>query len=170
MPQEPQWCDIDAKLGPLTRYVNLRVAHPPGILLVIDPGMHHGTCVTHVPWCMSGTLLFGGRENVPGIPGACTTRNFRYLARDPCTKHCGLSWRLTQASYSAYSPVLHNYDMIWALYLQLSRYMQYSSNSVILFGHHAGISSPHTISIARGIVGGTIYQYDARTISSYQHY
>ena len=19
-----------------------------------DPGMHHGTCVTHVPWCMSG--------------------------------------------------------------------------------------------------------------------
>ena len=22
--------------------------------LVSDPGMHHGTCVTHVPWCMSG--------------------------------------------------------------------------------------------------------------------
>ena len=22
-------------------------------LLVSDPGMHHGTCVTHVPWCMS---------------------------------------------------------------------------------------------------------------------
>ena len=22
---------------------------------VSDPGMHHGTCVTHVPWCMSGT-------------------------------------------------------------------------------------------------------------------
>ena len=30
------------------------------------PGMHHGTCVTHVPWCMSGLLTRGG-----GIPGAC---------------------------------------------------------------------------------------------------
>ena len=23
---------------------------------VSDPGMHHGTCVTHVPWCMQGSL------------------------------------------------------------------------------------------------------------------
>ena len=38
---------------------------------VSDPGMHHGTCVTHVPWCMSGLLTRGGGENVPGIPGAC---------------------------------------------------------------------------------------------------
>ena len=28
-------------------------------LLVSDPGMHHGTCVTHVPWCMSGSLTCG---------------------------------------------------------------------------------------------------------------
>ena len=41
-------------------------------LLVSDPGMHHGTCVTHVPWCMSGSLTCGDGENVPGIPGACT--------------------------------------------------------------------------------------------------
>ena len=39
--------------------------------LVSDPGMHHGTCVTHVSWCMSGSLTRGDRENVPGIPGAC---------------------------------------------------------------------------------------------------
>ena len=39
--------------------------------LVSDPGMHHGTCVTHVPWCMSGSLTCGDGENVPGIPGAC---------------------------------------------------------------------------------------------------
>ena len=51
--------------------------------LVSDPGMHHGTCVTHVPWCMSGSLNRGGGENVPGIPGACATRNFTYLARGP---------------------------------------------------------------------------------------
>ena len=39
--------------------------------LVSDPGMYHGTCVTHVPWCMSGSLTCGDGENVPGIPGAC---------------------------------------------------------------------------------------------------
>ena len=38
--------------------------------LVSDPGMHHCTCVKHVPWCMSGSLTCGG-ENIPGIPGAC---------------------------------------------------------------------------------------------------
>ena len=51
--------------------------------LVSDPGMHHGTCVTHVPWCMSGSLTRGGGENVPGIPGACATSNFAYLVRGP---------------------------------------------------------------------------------------
>ena len=26
---------------------------------VSDPDMHHGTCVTHVPWCMPGLLTSG---------------------------------------------------------------------------------------------------------------
>ena len=47
-----------------------------------DPGMHHGMCVAHVPWCMSGSLTRGGGENVPGIPGA--TRNCAYLVRGLC--------------------------------------------------------------------------------------
>ena len=51
--------------------------------LVSDPGMHHGTCVTHVPWCMSGSLTRGDGENVPGIPGACATHNLAYLVRGP---------------------------------------------------------------------------------------
>ena len=46
--------------------------------------MHPGTCVTHVPWCMSGSLTCGGGENVPAIPGACATRKFTYLVRGPC--------------------------------------------------------------------------------------
>ena len=49
--------------------------------LVSDPVRHHDTCVTHVPWCMSGSLTRGGGENVPGIPGACTTRDFTYLEK-----------------------------------------------------------------------------------------
>ena len=40
--------------------------------LVSDPGMHHGTCVTRVPWCISGSLTHGGGENVAGIRSACT--------------------------------------------------------------------------------------------------
>ena len=54
--------------------------------LVSDPGIHHGTCVTHVPWCMSGSLTWGGGENVPGIPGACASRNCTYLARGPWSR------------------------------------------------------------------------------------
>ena len=42
-----------------------------------DPDTHHSTCVTHVPWCMSGSLTRGDGENVPGIPGACVTHNLR---------------------------------------------------------------------------------------------
>ena len=49
--------------GPLVRYVKLRVAHAPGMPgtfspppRISDPDMHHGTCLTHVPWCMPGSL------------------------------------------------------------------------------------------------------------------
>ena len=56
-------CRFGHSLGPLSRYVKLRVAHVPGMLgkfspppRVSDPDMHHGTCVTHVPWCMPGSL------------------------------------------------------------------------------------------------------------------
>ena len=65
---------------PLTRRVKFRVAHAPRMPgtfspppRVSDPDMHHGTCVTHVPWCMAGSLTIGllwsrGRENVPAFP------------------------------------------------------------------------------------------------------
>ena len=51
--------------------------------LVSDPGMHHDTCVKHVPWCMSGSLTRDDGKNVPGIPDAWATLNFMYLARGP---------------------------------------------------------------------------------------
>ena len=56
----------DTPHGPLTRNVKLRVAHAPGMpgtfsspARISDLGMHHGTCVTHVPWCMPGSLTRG---------------------------------------------------------------------------------------------------------------
>ena len=45
--------------------------------------MHHGTCVTHVPWCTSGSLIRGGGEDVPSIPVKCATSTFTYLVRGP---------------------------------------------------------------------------------------
>ena len=61
--------------------------------------MHHGTCVTHVTWCMSWSLTRGGGENVPGIPGACATRNFTYLIRGPCTEMTDFGSRHTLEVY-----------------------------------------------------------------------
>ena len=76
-------------------------AHAPGMAgtfspppRVSDPDMHHGTCVTLVPWFMSGSLtssfLWSRRagENEPGIPCACATHNFTYLARGPFLTLC----------------------------------------------------------------------------------
>ena len=82
-------------LSQVTSFMQLGMlcAHAPGMLgmfsrqrlqrkpLVSNSGMHHGTCVTHVLWCMSGSLTHGSGEN---IPDACATRNFTYLARGPC--------------------------------------------------------------------------------------
>ena len=62
----PQSCTKPSIHGPLTRYVKFWVAHAPGMPgtfspppRVSDPDMHHGTCVTHVPWCMPGSLTSG---------------------------------------------------------------------------------------------------------------
>ena len=83
------------KHGPLARYVQLWVAHAPGMPFtfstppwVSDPDIHYGTYVTHLPWWMLRSLISDflrnrWRENVPGTPGSCTTRHFTYLARGP---------------------------------------------------------------------------------------
>ena len=50
--------------GLLARCVGLWAAHAPEMPgtfslppRVIDPDMHHGTCVTHVPWYMPGSII-----------------------------------------------------------------------------------------------------------------
>ena len=52
--------------GSLARNIKLRVVHVPGMpgtfsppSRVSDPDMRHGTCVTHVPGCMLGSLTSG---------------------------------------------------------------------------------------------------------------
>ena len=85
--------------------------------LVSDPDMHHGTCVTHVPWCMSGSLTGDSGENVPGIPGTCTTRNFTYLARGPW-KHFFL--RLTKLGSDAGDYIIQMWPRRQRIYKRLA--------------------------------------------------
>ena len=73
--------------------------------LVSDPGMHQGTCVTHVPWCMPVWLTRGGGENVPGIPCACATRNFTYPVRGPCSQVLQLLWRSDTRRFFCACPI-----------------------------------------------------------------
>ena len=87
---------------------------------VSDPDMHHGACVTHVLWCMPGSLISGffkvcGEENVPGIPGECATSNFTYLAngygwvflktavRVTCYAHQGLTMKYFETAVYPYT-------------------------------------------------------------------
>ena len=74
-----QWCEnMWYYYRPLTRYVKLRVGHAPGILgtfsrhwrqrppLVIDPRMHHGSCVMQMPPWMHvgiGNLWWRGKRS-----------------------------------------------------------------------------------------------------------
>ena len=81
--------------GSLVRYIKLRVVHAPGREHF---SRHRGlailTCITALAWrtCRDAfrdrwlvvSFDVSGRENVPGIPGTCATRNFTYLVRVPC--------------------------------------------------------------------------------------
>ena len=75
---------------PLTKYSKLRFAHAPGMPGtfspppgVADPDTYHGTSVTHVPWCMPGSLTssflwsrWWGK--LFWLAGACATCSFAY--------------------------------------------------------------------------------------------
>ena len=73
--------------GPLTRNVKLWAAHAPGMPWtfspppqISDPDMHHGTYVKHIRDRLLAVFFeVDGGENVPGILGACSIRNFTYL-------------------------------------------------------------------------------------------
>ena len=72
-------------------------------------GLAIPTCITARAWrtcrdaCRDRQLAVsfkvGGGENVPGIPGACATRNFTHLARGPCTDRQRPVQRIIWASH-----------------------------------------------------------------------
>ena len=54
--------------------------------------MHYGTCVTHVPWCMSGSLTRSGRENVRSIPGDMRIPQFYVSGKKPMRTNTLNTW------------------------------------------------------------------------------
>ena len=86
---DTQICGLRMRRECRERFPRHRLQRNP---LVSDPGMHPVTCVTHVPRCMSGSLTRSGGENVPGIIGACATRNFAHLVRIPCQRYLARSY------------------------------------------------------------------------------
>ena len=89
--QDTSNCTLRMRRECRERFPHHRLQKKP---LVSDHDMHHGTCATHVPWCMLGLLTRGGGENVPGIPGACATPNFTIwqeahgMVLELHSKHC----------------------------------------------------------------------------------
>ena len=59
---------------------------PPPQMRVSDPYMHRGTCVTHVPWCMPGSLTSGFLWNKLREKRSRHSANssFTCLVRGPC--------------------------------------------------------------------------------------
>ena len=107
------WSQKARSHGPRARYVILRVAHASGMPGTFsppprgsDPNMHHGTCVTHVPRCMPGSLTSGflssrwrGKRPRHSLrmrnPQFCVSSkrpisSFAYLIRGPSATSLGL--------------------------------------------------------------------------------
>ena len=89
--------------GPLTRYAKLWVAHAPRVPgtfprhrkrkpLVSSLGMHHDTCVTPVPWCMSGSLTGGWRGKRTRHPWRMRNPQFYLSGKRPMSGIWYTTW------------------------------------------------------------------------------
>ena len=67
--------------------------------LISDPGMDHGTCVTHVPWCMSGSLTAAGKT-FPVFPAHAQPAILRI-------------WQEPHSPFSCISILLHEAETLW---------------------------------------------------------
>ena len=73
-------CGLRMSRGCRERFPRHRFQRKP---LVSDPGMHHGTCVTHVPWCMSGIANLRWRGKRSRHSRRMRNPQFTYLVRGP---------------------------------------------------------------------------------------
>ena len=70
--------------------------------LVSDPGIHHGTCIMHVPWCMSGSLNCGD--------GGKRSRHSRRMRNSQF--YISGKRRMGQCVYYSFRPRLHKKTLV----------------------------------------------------------
>ena len=83
---------------------------------VSDPGMHHGTCVTHVPWCMPGSLI-------SGFLWSWWRGNRPRLSRRMCNLQFYVTGKRSMRIHFSNSNFVF-YDIAWLLSLKLLRWHQ----------------------------------------------
>ena len=117
--------------GPLTRYVKLRVAHAPGMPVtfpppprVSDPDMHHGTCVSHAPWCMQRSQTRGFLSRWRGKHSRHSRRmhNPQYYVsgkRPMC--HIRIGWTSSERLLLVCPLFMCILDLSWALQWRITR-------------------------------------------------
>ena len=110
--------------------------------LVSDPGMHDGTCVTHVPWCKSGSLTCSGGGNVPGIPGTCAPAILRIWQEAHAMLFMGICWAYCENLYQ-YS---HNHNTVKSIFIDTHRNTSKRKRTVCII---PGMFIEHALSINR---------------------
>ena len=76
--------------------------------LASNPGVHHGTCVTHVPWCMSGSRWRGKRSR---HSRRMRTSNFTNPTRGSCWELS--SWLLLGDCYRTHLMISQHWFWSW---------------------------------------------------------
>ena len=80
--------------------------------LVSDTGLHHDTCVTHVPWCMSGLLTRGGRRKRSRHSRRMRNPQFYVSVKRPIEDR---AWITNHIPYVYAAVVTHPYpNCIWS--------------------------------------------------------
>ena len=93
---------------------------------VSDPDIHHGTCVTHVPWSMPGSLTSGflwdrWRGKRSRHPRCMRKLLFYVSGRRPIVPFCVLAYRCTsgwmirKTHTPTLSPSKHSANLIWGM-------------------------------------------------------
>ena len=126
--------------------------------------MHHGTCVTHVPWCMSGSLTCGDGENVPCIPGACAPAILRIWQEAHEGEVCGFShtlqWRHNErGGVSNHQP--HSYLLNRLFSRRLKKTSKLPSLAFVGGIHRWPVNSAH-----KGPVTRKMFPFDEVIMSS----
>ena len=169
--------DICSHNGPLARYVKLLVAHAPGMpgtfsasLRISDPDIHHGTCVTHVPWCMPGSLTSGflwSRWRGKRSRHFRRMRNQQFYVSGKRPMATNFRHRRTQSSWdqecSHYSDVIMNtmasqiigISIVCSIFCsgvdEKQKHQSSASQAFVRGSHRWPVNSPHKRSVMRKI-------------------